>query len=41
MGKATYWLGVNRQHQPYAVNGHYANQAVTGGFTLPLSAAVP
>ena len=36
-GKATYRLGVNRQHQPYAVNGHQVQtQAVTGGFTLPL-----
>lgn len=36
-GKATYRLGVNRQRQPYAVDGHQVQtQAITGGFTLPL-----
>jgi hypothetical protein len=36
-GKATYRLGVNRQRQPYAVNGHQVQtQTITGGFTLPL-----
>ncbi len=36
-GKATYRLGLNRQLQPYAINGHQVQtQAITGGFTLPL-----
>ena len=36
-GKATYRVGLNRQLQPYAVNGHQVQtQAITGGFTLPL-----
>ena len=36
-GKATYRFGLNRQLQPYAVDGHQVQtQAITGGFTLPL-----
>ena len=42
MGQSDVPAGVNRQRQPYAVNGHQVQtQAITGGFTLPLSAAVP
>ena len=36
-GKATYRMGINRQLQPYAVNGFQVQtQSITGGFTLPL-----
>jgi len=36
-GKATYRFGLNRQLQPYAVDGHQVQtRAITGGFTLPL-----
>ena len=36
-GRATYRFGVNRQRQPYAVNGYQVQtQAISGGFTLPL-----
>ena len=36
-GKATYRFGLNRQLQPYAVDGHQVQtQAITSGFTLPL-----
>ncbi len=36
-GKVTYRFGLNRQLQPYAVDGYQVQtQAITGGFTLPL-----
>lgn len=36
-GKATYRMGINRQLQPYAIDGFQVQtQSISGGFTLPL-----